>query len=120
MAHHIPPTRGSGADAPLGPDAATPRNDGRGRAPFAWQHGSQLLLLEARPLGWVLAELRFDRAACHYVEVRRARYRWPREAACALLGRALVGGEAVAAGAARDLQVWLAAEAGGRTAESGE
>ena len=118
MAHHIPPTRGSGrgsgADAPLGPDAAAPRNEDGGRAPFAWQHGSQLLLLEPRPFGWVMAELRFDRAACHYVEVRRARYRWPREAACALLGRALVGGEAVAARAARDLQQWLAGEAGGQ------
>lgn len=118
MAHHIPPTRGSGrgsgADAPLGPDAAAAPNDGGGRAPFAWQHGSQLLLLEARPLGWVLAELRFDGAACHYVEVRRARYRWPREAACALLGRALVGGEAVAARAAGDLQAWLVGEGRGQ------
>jgi len=78
-----------------------------GRAPFAWQHGSRLLLLEARPLGWIMAELWFDPSRCHYVELRRTRYRWAREAAGALLSRALAAGDSGAERAARDLDAWL-------------
>ena len=138
MAHQLPPPRGpgrgSGRDWGLGPSAGQepdpepntgPQPDptlalpvgtrraglgaGAGRAPFAWQHGSRLLLLEARPPGWVFAELRFDPAACHYVEVRRARYRWAREAAGALLSRTLVAGDTAADRTARDLAAWLTA-----------
>jgi hypothetical protein len=65
-------------------------------------------LLEEGPRGWLMAELRFDPAACHYVEVRRARYRWAREAAGALLSRALVVGDEGAERISRDLQSWLA------------
>lgn len=110
MGHQTPPTKGSdrGSDSeaapPPDPDATE-----RGAVPFAWQHGSQLLLLEAGPRGWVMAELRFDPAGCHYVEVRRARYRWAREAAGALLSRALAAGDAIADRTAQDLQRWLAA-----------
>ncbi len=78
-----------------------------GRAPFAWQHGNRLLLLEARPLGWIMAELRFDPGRCHYVEIRRTRYRWAREAAGALLSRALAAGDTAPERAARDLDAWL-------------
>ena len=132
MAHRIPPTRGPGRGSGRGlgpgsgpapntgpdPDAERASDPVDARAPtaaaglravpFAWQHGSRLLLLEARPLGWILAELRFDPAACHYVEVRRARYRWPREAAGALLSRALAAGDVTAERTARDLHAWLA------------
>lgn len=55
--------------------------------PFACQYGTTLLLLEAGPVSWTLAELRFDDFACSYAEVRRSHYAWPREAAGALLGR---------------------------------
>ena len=125
MAQRTPPTRGpgrgSGSDAapdpePMLPDpvatgglaAIVPGGlaDRRG-TPFSWQHGAQLLLLEAGRTGWVFAELRFDAAHCRYVEVRRARYRWPREAAGALLSRALAAGDSMADELATDLLAWL-------------
>ena len=140
MAHQIPPPRrpgrGSNRDRGLGssagqhsapdPNAArqpdptlalplgTPPASlapGPGRAPFAWQHGNRLLLLEGWSHGWVLAELRFDPAACHYVEVRRTRYRWAREAAGSLLSRVLAAGDATCERTARDLAAWLDAAA---------
>jgi len=80
---------------------------GAGRTPFAWQHGSRLYLLEARPLGWIIAELRFDPDHCAYVEIRRTRYRWAREAAGAMLSHALAAGDGAAERAARDLDAWL-------------
>lgn len=137
MAHPIPPTKGPGrgSDHDLGPGSepnpeqdpdatgddrpdhpsgvATSCGTETATAPFAWQHESKLLLLEPRPRGWVLAELRFDPAGCHYVEVRRVRYRWTREAAGALLSRAIGAGDAVAVRTARDLQAWLGTVEGG-------
>ena len=80
-----------------------------GRVPFAWQHGSRLFLLEPGPIAWVLAELRFDPVACHYVEVRRARYRWAREAMGVLLSRVLAEGSAIADRTDRELRAWLVA-----------
>lgn len=108
MGHQTPPTKGSnrGFDPGAGPPSDRP--SGWGPVPFAWQHGSQLLLLEAGPRGWLMAELRFDPDGCHYVEVRRARYRWGREAAGALLSRALAAGDDAAERTAQDLQSWLA------------
>jgi hypothetical protein len=55
----------------------------------------------------VLAELLFDPRSCRYLEVRRTRYRWPREAAGALLGRTFAGGEQRAEDAARGLSEWI-------------
>lgn len=77
------------------------------RTPFAWQHGNRLLLLEARPLGWIIAEMRFDATKCSYVEISRTRYRWAREATGSLLSRALAAGDGAAERAARDLDAWL-------------
>ena len=86
-------------------------------APFVWQHGRRLWILDGRVTDWVLAELVFEPLACRYLEVRRASYRWPREAAGALLGRALAGGETSAEEAARSLSLWAskAAQASGLT-----
>ncbi|MFT4040861.1 MAG: hypothetical protein QM692_21950 [Thermomicrobiales bacterium] len=75
-------------------------------APFAWQDGRRLWLLDGRPRHWVLAELEFDQTACRYIEVRRATYRWPREAAGALLGRTIASGEHMAESAAQGLSDW--------------
>jgi len=80
--------------------------------PFSWQHGRSLWILDREAAGWVLAELRFDPGTCHYQEVRRARYAWPREAAGALLGRAYALGEAEAEAMAARLAAWPGA--GGR------
>jgi hypothetical protein len=76
--------------------------------PFAWQHEQRLLLLDQEAGGWTFAELRFDSERCHYVEVRRATFRWPREAAGALLARGVAFGTAPAERLAADLQRWLA------------
>jgi len=108
MGHHTPPTQepGRGADR-----ETVPARGGASRSssvPFAWQHGNRLLLLEEGPRGWLMAELRFDPVGCYYVEVRRARYRWAREAAGALLSRALVVGDEGVERISRDLQSWLA------------
>lgn len=75
--------------------------------PFAWQDGRRLWILDGGPAVWVLAELRFEPETCRYLEVRRSRYRWPREAAGALLGRTLAGGQRCAEDAARGLSAWV-------------
>lgn len=82
--------------------------DGSPCRPFAWQHGSTLLILDWEPAGWVLAEFRFDDRHCRYEERRRAHYRWQREAAGALLGRVFAAGEDAADGAAERLGGWSA------------
>ena len=74
--------------------------------PFAWQEGRRLWILDGRPGDWVLAELRFDPDVCRYLEIRRSSYRWPREAAGALLSRAIAGGRDQATDAARSLLKW--------------
>lgn len=74
--------------------------------PFAWQDGRRLWILDSGPDEWILAELRFEPDACRYFEVRRATYRWFREAAGALLGRALSGGQPHAEAAASGLTDW--------------
>lgn len=77
------------------------------RRPFAWQSGRRLLLLE-RELGyWVLAELEFEPEICRYTEVRRAFYRWEREAVGALLSRTIAYGETAAAESADLLETWI-------------
>jgi hypothetical protein len=76
--------------------------------PFAWQDGRRLWILDTYGADWVLAELLFDPQSCRYLEVRRSTYRWPREAAGALLGRAFIGGQARAEDAARSLVEWSA------------
>jgi hypothetical protein len=59
--------------------------------PFVFQHQYQLFLLDGSAGDWVLAELRFERATCRYIEVRRASYHWPREALSVLLSRLISG-----------------------------
>ena len=75
--------------------------------PFAWQDGRRFWLLDGGPDAWVLAELLFEPRTCRYLEVRRANYRWPREAAGALLGRTFAGGQGRAEDAARGLSEWV-------------
>ena len=95
----------------LGPRRPGPLSSGCAREqqrPFAWQDGRRLWLLDGGATDWVLAELLFDPATCRYLEVRRASYRWPREAAGALLGRSFAGGQSSAEDAARGLGEWVA------------
>lgn len=80
--------------------------------PFAWQHGARLYLLVSEWSGWVLAELEFVPSECHYVEIRRTSYRWPREAVGALLSRALPAGADAARQLVDDVRVWLASADG--------
>lgn len=87
--------------------------------PFAWQHDQRLLLLDEEPIGWVVAELRFDAERCRYVEEWRATYRWPREAVSVLLSRALPAGETAVARTSVDLFLWLAAHQASHTCLSG-
>jgi hypothetical protein len=77
------------------------------RGPFAWQDGRRLWILDGEATHWILAELLFEPRSCRYVEVRRSRYRWPREAAGALLGRTFAGGQRRAEDAARGLSEWV-------------
>jgi len=76
------------------------------QTPFAWQNGRRLWILDGRATDWVLAEMVFEPQSCRYLEVRRSSYRWPREAAGALLGRALANGQPNAEDAARSLAEW--------------
>lgn len=90
------------------PDPYSPRDSRRPRsAPFVWQHERQVLLLDRACRGWIAAELQFDAEGCRYVEIRRATYRWPREAVGALLARTVALGEATANRLACDLDAWL-------------
>ena len=61
--------------------------------PFVVQAGSALFLIASEAAVWTLAELRFDSASCTFVEARRARFDWPREAFGAMLSRVAVSGE---------------------------
>lgn len=79
----------------------------RAPMPFAWQHGTQLILLDDDPQGWVMAELRFDPELCRYVEVRRAVYSLTREAIGAVISRALSSGDHAAVDTALRLHEWL-------------
>ena len=74
--------------------------------PFVWQSGRRLLLLEREQGLWVLAELEFEPEICRYTELRRAFYRWEREAVGALLSRTIRYGADAAAEAAELLEVW--------------
>ena len=76
--------------------------------PFAWQQGRRLLLLDEERRGWTFAELRFEDGACRYVEVRRATFGWPREAAGALLARGVAFGSESMERLAGALDRWLA------------
>jgi hypothetical protein len=72
-----------------------------------------VLLLDRAYRGWIVAELQFDAEGCRYVEIRRATYRWPREAVGAILARTVALGEATAKRLARDLDAWAADRAVG-------
>lgn len=76
-------------------------------SPFAWQDGRRLWILDGGSAQWVLAELMFEPRTCRYLEIRRSTYRWPREAAGALLGRTFAGGQRRAEDAARGLNEWV-------------
>jgi hypothetical protein len=93
-----------------GPRQSAPRSSCRQMSqggPFAWQDGRRLWILDSGPSDWVLAELLFEPRSCRYLEVRRSTYRWPREAAGALLGRTFAGGQRQAEDAARGLSEWV-------------
>jgi hypothetical protein len=92
---------------PRRPTTLAGRCDREHSGPFAWQDGRRLWILDGAETNWVLAELLFDPQSCRYLEVRRASYQWPREAAGALLGRTLVGGRPRAEEAARGLSAWI-------------
>ena len=92
---------------PHRPATLAPRVDRDHSRPFAWQDGRRLWILDGGELEWVLAELLFDPQSCRYLEVRRTTYRWPREAAGALLGKTMIGGRRRAEEAARGLAAWV-------------
>ncbi|MGH2531306.1 MAG: hypothetical protein ACRDJW_03265 [Thermomicrobiales bacterium] len=86
-------------------------------APFAWQHGRHLLLLDEEPNGvWVMAELWFDPDQCRYLELKRAVFPWAREALGATLSRALAHGEIVASESADRLDAWYGSTHGEQVA----
>jgi hypothetical protein len=97
-----------GRGFPGSTERSAPDDDGYRRpAPYAWQHRRQLLLLDEEPNGkWVMAELWFDTDQCRYIELRRATYDWAREALGAVLSRAYVHGEILAAESAGRLDDW--------------
>ncbi len=61
--------------------------------PFVVQAGSALFMVASEATFWTLAELRFDSTSCAFVEARRTRFEWPREAFGAMLSRVAVSGE---------------------------
>lgn len=125
MAQHQPPQQGSSAgfeaepgcgptgDVPLhihhtlahDIDSAPSRPYATGQ-PFIWQHGGHILILEVQPVGWVVAELQFHANQCQYLESHRAIYHWPREAAGALLARAIHADDALVTALAAKLSQW--------------
>jgi hypothetical protein len=87
--------------------SSTDEGSKRAPMPFAWQHGTQLILLDDDPEGWVMAELQFDSDLCRYVEIRRAVYPLTREAIGAVISRALASGDHAAVDIALSLHDWL-------------
>lgn len=85
------------------------RQQSRTSQPFVWQHGDHVLFLELQPVGWVVAELRFDANRCQYVEAHRAIYHWPREAAGAFLARAIQADAVLMVTLATNLGAWVTA-----------
>ena len=86
--------------------------------PFVVQHGPQLFLLAAESSEWVLAELQFNDESCTFVEVRKVRYAWPREAFGALLSRAAVSDDiddALVEKTSDEFSRWLGAQFRGRS-----
>jgi hypothetical protein len=79
----------------------------RAPMPFVWQQGSQLILLDDEPEGWVMAELHFNAELCRYVEIRRAVYPLTREAIGAVISRALASGDHAAVDTALSLHEWM-------------
>jgi hypothetical protein len=103
------PDGGTGSETPLDTQTlgvSVERSSNRAPMPFVWQHGTQLILLDDEPDGWVMAELRFDADLCRYVEVRRAVYEETREAIGAVLSRALSSGDHAAVDSALSLHTW--------------
>ena len=80
---------------------------GRPPAPFVWQSGRRLLLLDEEFSQWVFAELEFDPSTCRYVEIRRGTYDMEREAIGVLLSRALASGTESVEESAASLNAWL-------------
>lgn len=76
--------------------------------PYVWHDGDHVLILEVEPVGWVVAELRFDACRCQYVEAHRAIYHWAREAFGVFLARAMQGNDARMTTLASDLAAWAA------------
>lgn len=119
MGPELPPNCQSATDqplhlSPLAPGApATGMDDGTGRQiaswrPYVWQDGEHVLILEVEPVGWVVAELRFDPCTCQYVEAHRAIYHWAREAFGAFLARAMDPDEMLMTALANELSIWAA------------
>lgn len=82
-------------------------------APFVVQRGNHLFFLASEATGWIVAELRFDAVTCTYVEIRRMRYEWPREAFGSLLSRVAVAGEVdprAVDETSQDFARWLSAQ----------
>lgn len=86
--------------------------------PFAWQHGQVLLMLDQQERGWTVAELRFEPERLRYIEVRRAFYRWPREAMGAVIARGVRCGETSMDRLAKSVDAWLRSRHADRASRS--
>lgn len=101
-AHHESTRDGQGRLDPLSPPAREDEDDGAAPLntaidqqgiPFVVQAGNCLFMLASEAPEWILAELRFDTTSCTFIEARRMRYDWPREAFGSLLARVQGGNE---------------------------
>lgn len=97
-------------DSALSPAALAASQRG---IPFIVQAGRELFMVASESSQWVLAELRFDTASCTFVEARRVRYDWPREAFGSLLARVAVGDAVdhdLITRVTSDFSTWLASQ----------
>jgi hypothetical protein len=76
-------------------------------APFVWQVGSRLLLMDRDDQVWVVAELIFHARFGHYVERRRVAYDSAREAAGVLLATMITSDQTSQELLAAALEDWL-------------
>jgi hypothetical protein len=126
MAQSTPPTKdpdcfpGDGPCEPAleTPDAHPPFAVRPPSMPFAWQHEQFLLLLDQQDRGWTVAELRFEPERLRYIEVRRAFYRWPREAMGVVIARGVRCGETSMAQLAKSVDTWLQSRHADRASRS--
>ncbi len=81
-------------------------------APFIWQSGSRLLIMDRMVFGWAIAEFAFNDRLGQYEVRREATYDSPREASGVLLATVIAADSDVRDSLASRLSAWVGEQLG--------